>query len=590
MRKIRNDKYVELLILLVASVIIYFISTMQVKNMMTIWNQNDEFGVWQGAAWILGLDWSEVSSNNGFYGQGYGYLLAPIMYFWGHDSIKMTHIAIYFQAFYHTGILYIAYYCTKKLFPQINSILQIIISCLSIISIPDLFYIYMFFSENLLRFLVWCMIGLVISYISNQRWYKLLLINAISIYAFSVHQRCILLVAMAGLFYFIECIRSLKVNEKKMITLLNIVLISIITIILYLFVYKYSQNMYISSMYSAAKEGVGGNLLSERNVSIQDIVMLLVNANTIKIMFQQLCGCIYYFTAYDCGFALFGFMGVLLLIKDKKKKLLSYNVFPYIFISCLALGAVGLTVVQNSQSGISNRVEVNHYGRYFSYTLGPMIMLGLGFLFSYDYKLKKKIIITNMLVFIFAGVVTYNMINWNNVTSLFAFSNACPGINSVYSSDGPKTATLYHILIGIIWIFIPSVLILFANKYNKLSNMILTFTFLAVATIWICIGNRESINQYNAQKQYVVDTYDLQYVLSEQTEIVVYKANKYGSGLIQYNNVYSKIYVCNDLSQLKEYGKKVCVVSQNGIDEMNQIKSEYEVIFSNNRYFVWIYE
>ena len=590
MRKMRNDKYVEILILLVTSVIIYFISTMQVKNMMTIWNQNDEFGVWQGAAWILGLDWSEVSSTNGFYGQGYGYLLAPIMYFWGRDSIKMTHIAIYFQAFYHTSIIFIAYYCLNKMFPQLDTIKKIIISCLSILTIPDLFYVYMFFSENLLRFLVWCIVGLVVSYVYNERWYKLFFINAISIYAFSVHQRCILLVGLAVLFFIFESIRHIMFDSAKLHTIINIFIIVFVTLAAYVIVYKFAQKSYIESFYCASKEGVGSNLLSERKTTIKAIFEYIFNINSLWIMFQQLCGCIYYLSAYDCGFALCGFASVFGMVLVYKREMLTTKKMPYIYILFLVLGAIMLTVIQNSQYGISERVEVNHYGRYFSYTLGPVVMLGVTFLLTHTYKILKKIITYIITVYILVGLITCFAINRYNVTSLFAFPNACPGIKSVYFTNGPGTATLYHTLLGVVWITVPALIILYASRKENYRNTILVCLFCCIAATWIVIGNREAKEQYDAQKQYVIDTYDLQKEIANKKEIVVFKSYKYGSGLIQYNNPFTKIYVCDNLAALDEKKNGMYVVSQNGIDEMEDIMSRYTVIYKNERYFVWIFE
>lgn len=587
----RDNVHMELLCLLFLGIIIFLLSVIQVDNMLTIWNQNDEFGVWQGAAWVLRLDWSEITSTNGFYGQGYGYLLAPFLFFFGNDSVKMTHFAVYFQAFYHTSTIFIAYYCVNRLFPQMDGVKRILISCMCILTIPDLFYVYMFFAENLLRFIVWCIVGLVVSYAHNAKWYKLLLINAISIYAFSVHQRCILLVGMSMFFFIIQCIRYLITDSKKWLTLIKIFFVAIATVVFYLIAYKYTQESYITFLYGNSQNGVRGNLLSERELSLKGILEYFCNIDSIKTMFLQLCGCIYYFSAYDCGFALFGFISVLLIMKKCKNKLFGSNALPYLYIGCLAFGAIMLTVFQNAQWGVSNRVEANHYGRYFSYTLSPIIMLGIAFLFSCDKKIIRKATLGSILLFAFSGLITHNLIVKNEVTSLFAFSNACPGINSIYSSDGPATATLYHTVLGVVWILVPAALIMYAANMRKYQNVLFSSLFCCIALLWVSVGNREAKNQYDAQKPYVVDTYDLQNILSDQSEFAVFKSfGRYGSGLIQYNNIHSKIHVYDELDDFMDCKEGLYVVSQKGLEEMDKIKETYEVIYENNRYFIWVYQ
>ena len=207
-----KDNIVESISLFLIAVVIFILSTLQVKDMLSIWNQNDEFGVWQGGAWLLGLDWTEVTSTNGFYGYGYGFILAIFIKLFGQDTILMTQLAVYFQALMHTGCIFIARYCIKKLFPKVGGATRIIASSVCILTVPDLFYIYTFFSECLLRFLVWMIWGIVVSYYSNKKWYKIICIDLVAIYAFSVHQRCILLIAVTFMLTLYEIIIYLKEN------------------------------------------------------------------------------------------------------------------------------------------------------------------------------------------------------------------------------------------------------------------------------------------------------------------------------------------------------------------------------------------
>ena len=80
----------EMTALFLTGILIFILSTLQVKDIVSIWNQNDELGVWQGGAWLLGLDWSEVATLHGYYGYGYGFILAFFIRYFGHNTVLMT--------------------------------------------------------------------------------------------------------------------------------------------------------------------------------------------------------------------------------------------------------------------------------------------------------------------------------------------------------------------------------------------------------------------------------------------------------------------------------------------------------------------
>lgn len=586
-----NNNIIEIVMLLLIFFFIFKASTLQVGEIISIWNQNDEFGVWQGGAWVLGLDWSAVSSTNGYYGYGYGFILALFIKFFGHNSVLMTRVAIYFQAFMHTGGMVIAWYCIKKLFPGVPKITRIVAASVCILTIPDLFYVYMFFSENILRFIVWCIFGLVVSYYcSSKRWYKILLIDFLAIYAYSIHQRCILLIAMAVLLSIYEFTVEIKKNNFKLFDTLRIMSVIAVVILFFLIEYKMAQTSYINTMYSAKSGGMGGNLLSERGYTFKSILKdVLFNIETETIALQNLFGMIYYICAIDCGFVIYGFILCIRKIKEKiyigEKK----ESMPYIFMSITTLVGILLVVYQNAHKGVYTRVEVMHYGRYCSYLLAPMIMLGImGLLTNTNLKIRKDVVRT-LVLFIVAGITTFMVLKVHNVTNLFAFANACPGILSVYYEENPYNATLYHTLIGCGWILAPACLIIISNRNIKMRNYIRVGIFLIISIIWVYKANEEWKFTHDAQNKYVTQTYDLQNILSKTDEFVAFKSCSYGSGLLQYNNMFSKIHVIEDINELGQEHTELLVVSQKGIEEMDDILKNYYLEYENERYFVWRY-
>lgn len=590
---LKNENVIEIFILLTLCIIIFVFSSLQVKDILSIWNQNDELGTWQGGAWLLGLDWSEVTSANGFYGHGYGFILAFFIKIWGHDTVQMTHMAIYFQVFMHTSCVFVAWYCIKRMFPSVSAVVRIIAASVSILSIPDLFYNYMFFSECILRFLVWITFGLIVSFSNNKKWYKLFLINLIAIYAFSIHQRCILLVAMAVLLLCCESVYYLIKNGIKIQSLILIILTFTAVFIFYKIEYKYAQDSYISAMYSAnGNDNVGGNLLSERGYTIKSILKNIVfNLETEQIALQNILGFIYYINAFDCGFLFYGFILCLLKIKSmivSKDRI----VLPYIYMNCMTIIGILLVVYQNANEWAYERVEVMHYGRYCSYLFAPMIMLGIiGILTGTGKEIRRNLLIVSS-IFLLAGLSTHNVLKSHNVTNLFAFTNACPGIKSVYFTENPFIATLYHTVLGVVWIFVPALILIVSKQCRVKKQYFMEIgTFIMIASVWINVANREWNEQYAEKNVYVTQTYDLQNVLKSLDEFGAFKSyGRYGSGLLQYNNPFSKIHIYQSLDEFDSAENNLLIVTQKGIEEMDNIIQKYDVEYENDFYFVWKYE
>lgn len=583
----------EIIALFIICMIVFVFSTLQVDEILSIWNQNDEFGVWQGAAWILGLDWSEVVSTNNYYGYGYGFILALFIRFFGEDSVLMTHMAIYFQAFMHTSCIFIAWYCIRKMFPTVDAVTRIIGASVCILTIPDLFYVYMFFSECLLRFIVWITFGLVVSHACNRKWYKMLLINVVAIWGFTVHQRCILLVGLAAMLFLFETFVSIKKYGVRAHATVMLVIVAIGSILFYIIGYICAQESYISMLYHAGGESnLGGNLLSERGYTIKSILKNVVfNREVEQIALQNMFGMAYYICASDCGFTFYGFIMCFYKIKNLISRKDNNLVLPYVYMGGMTLIGIFLVVYQNANEGAYSRVEVMHYGRYCSYLFAPMVMLGIMFVLTEStVKLRKSVQVVSGSLLI-AGIVTYNVLKSHNVTNLFAFANACPGITSVYYTENPFTATLYHTALGIIWILFPAVILIFFDKHLVKKRYVQIGIFVCISVMWLYIANREWQETHNGQNAYVTQTYDLQNILKNTDEFAAFKSyGRYGSGLLQYNNMFSKLHIIQSLDELGEDENGLLVVSQKGIDEMDEIVQRYSIEYENERYFVWRYK
>ncbi|SFC80421.1 hypothetical protein [Butyrivibrio sp. YAB3001] len=586
-KQIRIDQKTSLLI---SFVLIILLETLHVRDVRTIWNQNDEFGVWQGAAWILNLNWKEVVSENGFYGFGYGYLLAPLVNLFGHNSSVLTQVALCFQAIMHASCLFLSYYCISIIFPDVEDYKKIIVAFVSVISVTDLFYVYFFFAESLLRFVFWAFSALTLSWFNERKWYKVFLINAISIYAFSVHQRCILLLVMAVFLSAYAVLICIIRKEINFIEITKIVVTCLASVIFYYLAYKLPLSIYKGTMYAAVESGKKmGNLLSDRGYTLEFLIKgILLNISKEIIALQNIGGMIYYIGAIDCGLFFWGFA----YIWKNRKRIKLFNPDKWgglFYIFTTTIGGICLPTYQFANKTVYKRVEFMHYGRYCSYLFAPMLMLGVMYLLTE--KNTQKILrayIFIMVIFIIGGLSTFNVLHDHKVKKLFAFRNACPGVISQYFETSPWEATLYHTQVGLLCISLVFWLIFISKNISKFSKQIEIITFSIVVIISVSIANKESMELYEKQRNYVEQTYDIQKVLNDVDEFIVYNGFKYGSGLLQYNNMFSRIYLKDTIEEFSDDDRGKLVISLNNDENMKDIKN-HSIVYENDRYVVWQY-
>lgn len=583
--KLWYKKEIPILFLIAAST--WIASIHHVGEVVSIWNQNDELGAWQGAAWLLGLDWSEVVSQNNFYGHGYGFLLAPFLLLFGNNTILMTRIAICFQALMHSACLFIAWYCIRRLFPDASATERIIGSTVCIMSIPDLFYNYFFFSESILRVIIWGYTAFLVSYYYKKKWYKLLVLGCISVFAFSVHQRCILLLAWTILILVFEII----CNHRDRRIVLGLLFAASIIVLFYCLEYKLLQGEYIGTMYSRdGKDSVGGNLLSERGITLSWIIKdILLNAETHGIAVQNTMGMVYYIGAIDCGLFFWGIIFCLNTIKQSivgRKELQPQVLFMFLVI----VTGVLLTSYINTGDSVYERVEIMHYGRYCSYLFPPMIMLGVMHLITKrDMKPAYNSAFVILMVYLIGGISTSYVLKTHDVNNLFAFRNACPGIANEYLRSAPYDAVMYYTQRGAILMTILFMAVTASRAMIRHNRIVLILPFVFFVSLWTYVADKEALEQYNMQKAYVESTYDLQKVLNEEKEFIAYKSYSYGSGLLQYNNPFSKVNVRRTLEEFGDADKGLLVVSQKGIDDIGVILGNYPLEYENERYIIWRY-
>ena len=88
---------------------------------------NDEYGYWANSAYLMGEDWSSVTSRIGYYSYGYSLLLVPLRYlaqqfWWNWDILYQS--AVVLNALMLVGSYLLSMQICRRFFKDIHCIVQ----------------------------------------------------------------------------------------------------------------------------------------------------------------------------------------------------------------------------------------------------------------------------------------------------------------------------------------------------------------------------------------------------------------------------------------------------------------------------------
>lgn len=467
-----NNKIYVIILNIFAIALIVFVSAMYIGDSYGIKIVGDEFGYWSSAAWLSGCDWREVASHNDFYGYGYGLLLYFI--FSLDLGNRMTYqLALCVNVLMMVCMYGIAYKFIKKIANQIHIVIRVLIALVSVLYMGVLFYTQYTMAEILICLLNWIIIYNVYCLLERYSRVRFVITTLILVYCFFVHQRLIglVIVGSAMLIYIV-------IKHKKSKELLWIIPTFVIIFALFYTIKIQYKNNFLS--YTDTP------LIANEFQGQKSKLLALMSSEGIILFLIGIIGKLFY--ACSGTFLLFAVFMVALgkeLITCIKNKKISRNleIWMFIFLVCLASIIISTIFLLDFRM----RFDLLIYGRYFDFTISPILVFALTGMVKNDNKFKIEMWMFVVYI-ILAWIVSIN-IPYDAPKDITYFM--CPAISYVlYEYDYSIGA------VGVLTLLIASII---KMMYERKNQTIFTKSISIVVVIFLWIGC--FISQYNIQSR-----------------------------------------------------------------------------------------
>ena len=378
--KIKENKYFGVLFFGLILCIFYLTNVHQI---FVVWEIGDEAGYLGNAAWIAGYDWSSTREVLPYFGYGYSLLLVPLFYLCD-NGVSLIQAAV----------------CVNIICIVISYIVQIKLMTQMINKCSVSFIAAIAFLVNLYPYLVASSMKVICeSFLTLQYWIiALILYNALKkkkvtlfcclggavAFIFFIHTRAIIVVGVIflTLLYFFS---QRVIGWKKLLTFLVAFMAVFVlgTIV---------KNMCIQDSYRGLERDSLEAVSQVNRITgkyIADRLKWLFDPNNFFLYFISVNTKAFYIISGTGIMALFGIYtlvhNILKRRRDKRERadmgiyiyfLLS---FVLMYLACIASGA-----------GTRETNATFFYGRYFEYTLGGLIFLGI-YSCMCEYNARKKI-------------------------------------------------------------------------------------------------------------------------------------------------------------------------------------------------------
>lgn len=173
-------------------ILIMYICLYHLKDNLSLKIVADEYGYWANGAYFSGLDWSEITAYNPYYGYGYGIILGILLKI-GLPSVLTYQSAIIINGIFLCGIYLIALRLVNEFSEcrEISLILKIGISFAVTVYTGNLYYTQYTMSEVLLALTYWGLILNAYMLLKKVNLVRCITFIVLASYGFIVHQRTI---------------------------------------------------------------------------------------------------------------------------------------------------------------------------------------------------------------------------------------------------------------------------------------------------------------------------------------------------------------------------------------------------------------
>ena len=521
-QKINCNKRVVCNVLAFLIIIILAVCNWEKADCLAIFG--DEFGYWGNAASISGFNWNSLMSETLYYGFGYSLLIAPFLFI--KNYILRYHLAILLNVV----MVWLAFLCAEyidyNIFGEKNWFRIAGESLISVLTISTITNLSVAWAESVVTLLMWGTVALLTSIVKEMKNWKIILLSVLLAYMVMVHQRNLPVVLLCILFCFIYFFENKKGKE--------LIVFFVIFIIFYVS-YKYLKNMQVSTIYSNSVASETNNYaisfsfleeyLSSHLDGIKDFLVSLGAKGVILIL--------------STGFTFLCAVRYALITLLKKEEDFKYK-WVLLFI---VLSGVSMTFLTAMQAQGIYRQDTVVYSRYFDFTVGPIILVGINSI-EKSRKNLPYIALSALFCIVTLGKI-YNYI----FEAIGGFNYICSPLIGATLSWNDSHINNTDILIKIvIAITIAGALLLLYYCYNvKTWKRIVAFCIVFMIVIFSSNQVEEKVNGW---RNYVSsEAFELNEILKETDKQIYYI---YDEENVEYLNVLRELqYILADRQLVK---------------------------------------
>lgn len=394
----------------------------------------DEFGYWSNAAYFLGLDWSGVAQFNNYYSYGYSFVQAAMMFLF-RDPVVLYWAVIILNALVLCCSFWIASWFLQRL-GNTNQWVALGTAFFVTCYPTNISNAHIAWPESWMVFLTWVSIACLMRYLEKRKLPWLLLWTVILLYSYTVHQRCLALVA-AGVVALVVSTIAGKVPVK------HLILFFVLLGGLYLASSELKGVLKESVLLGAINENANTNDYG----SIFDYILKNLNLQGLFKLLLSIAGKVYYLL---CSSFLFWGIGFLALLDTAivtlktcfRKQPVSSGLLCTVYLVGMAVFSIMISSIFTMDP---SQIDIPVYGRYTEWCIAPIMAFGVTIVLHH--KKFWKQILTQVLIFVaLTGVVCgvyvvhgKNMVSFRWVCSAFMsfFYQCMPNkVNYVWFASG----------------------------------------------------------------------------------------------------------------------------------------------------------
>lgn len=366
------------LIVSICCLLLFCLSVCNVANLSQIFVLHDEFGYWYNAANMAGYDWTGINGISSYYSYGYSLLLVPLFHIF-HSSVAMFKAAIVLNGLLLTGSYLLACKCSFYLFKEIRREVLVIFCFLISCYGGFLFSANITWGEPLLVFLFWLIILTLIKFPKKGAILYLCILVLEGVFLYAVHQRT-LGVVCAMIFTGILLLRNNHIHWKSML-LFFVIAVSIICLVA-----TFKANLVSSIWNSYIIPDIGA--VNTYSGQVEKLLTLFTSLDFFIAFLKGFFAKLFYLCCASGFLVLWGVFFIFNKLKNFKNGSPTHLIIGiFCILSTIFMEGISALFCTNSL-----RLDTIMYGRYAEFTIGPLMLFGLCFLYQKKGTLKSLIL------------------------------------------------------------------------------------------------------------------------------------------------------------------------------------------------------